>query len=77
MATDLTPQIEQAASEPASATADGQSAQSHPLPDLIEADRYLKGTTAVDGSNGAGGPRTGWGLLRMAKFTPPGAGPGC
>lgn len=70
---DLSDQIEQAATEPASATSDGQSASSHPLPDLVEADQYLAGKTAVTGDNASGGPRSGWGMLRPARVIPPGA----
>lgn len=70
---DIGPQIEQAAAEPASATSDGQSASSHPLPDLIEADQYVKAKGAVTGTNPAGGPRSGWPALRPARVIPPGA----
>lgn len=70
---DLTTTITQVAGEPQSATSDGQSATAQPLPDLIEADRYLKGTSAVTGTNPQGGPRSGWGSLRMARVIPPGA----
>lgn len=66
---DLTPQIEQAASEPKSATSDGQSATHHDLDDLIAADRYLKGVNTVTSTG------TGWAGLRIARFKPPGADP--
>lgn len=70
---DLTPEIEQAAAEPASAEVDGRKAQSHPLPDLIEADRYLKGGDAVAGANRKGGRRSGLNSLRTGVFVPKGA----
>jgi hypothetical protein len=41
MATDLSDQIEQAASDPQSAAVDGQSATARPMGDLIAADQYL------------------------------------
>lgn len=41
MATDLTPQIEQAAADPQSASVDGQSATARPMADLIAADQYV------------------------------------
>lgn len=72
---DLTEQIEQTAAEPASATGDGQSATAHSLPDLIEADRYLKGKEAVAGTNPNGGPKTAFGTLGVARIKPGGAGP--
>lgn len=44
---DLSSQIESAAAQPASATADGQSVQGQPIDKLIEADRYLAAKSAV------------------------------
>lgn len=72
---DLTGKIEEAAAEPASAAGDGQSATSHPLPDLIEADKYLKAKRAITGTNANGGPKTAFGMLGVARIIPPGAGP--
>lgn len=64
---DLTDDIEAAAAEPLSASVDGQQAAAHPLPDLIAADKYLKGATALTGENGNGGQKSGWRNLRMAR----------
>lgn len=47
MATDLEPTIVQAALEPASASADGQSATGRSIADLIAADQYLAGKVAA------------------------------
>lgn len=69
--TDLTEHIEQAALDPASASADGQSATAVPIPDLIEADKYLAGKKAAVDS--AGRPRSGFRLLRPVAFVPPGS----
>lgn len=70
---DLTPEIEQTAAEPAAVTDDSGSATAQPLPDLIEADKYLKGQQALAGANANGGKKSGWGKLRMAKVQNPGA----
>lgn len=70
---DLTDTIESAAADPSSASSDGQSATARPLADLIAADKYLKGQDALTGTNANGGPRSGWGAVRMARAIPPGA----
>lgn len=70
---DLTPEIETAASEPASAEVDGRKASAHPLPDMIAADQYLKGAAAVSGANRKGGRRSGFNALRTGVFVPRGA----
>lgn len=61
---DLGPVISDAAQKPASASGDGQSVTQHPLPNLIEADRYVKGQQAATRR------RRG---LRFSKIEPPGA----
>ena len=70
---DLTPDIESAATDPSSASSDGQSATARPLPDVIAADQYLKGADAVSGTNPRGGPKSGWRTVRQARQVPPGA----
>ena len=65
--------LAQSALEPESASVDGQSAKSHPLPDQIAARRYLAGGSALDGTSADGGPRSAFGCLRPAKVVPPGA----
>jgi hypothetical protein len=55
-----------------SVSVDGQTAKAIPLAQLLEADRYLAGKTALTGTNANGGPRSGWGMLRPAKVVPPG-----
>lgn len=65
---DLTEQITQAASDPAAASGDGQSATARPLGELIDADRYLGNKAA------AARRRRG---LRYSKLTTPGALPDC
>ena len=59
---DLSDTIETAAAQPASATADGVTVSAKPLPDLIAADRYLKG-------NGGAAKKTRG--IRFTKFLPP------
>lgn len=70
---DLTDTIESVAGGPASASSDLGSAQAQDLSKLIEADKYLKGSTALTGSAANGGPKSGWGCVRMARAVPPGA----
>ncbi|MEP0848348.1 MAG: hypothetical protein HRF50_16185 [Phycisphaerae bacterium] len=55
--------IRQAAQQPAEASIDGQTVKQHPLPDQIEADRYLASKEAA--KKGIG--------VRMTKVAPPGA----
>lgn len=71
--TDLTDQIAEDAALPATHASDGTQTTAHPLPDVIEADKYLKGQAALEGANDSGGPRSGWGRLRTARAVPPGA----
>ena len=68
MASELEEQIETQAGEPRSASADGASAEQHPLPDQIAADRYLEEKKASRLSPTA--------RLRglFVKLVPPGAG---
>ena len=68
---DLLTEITTVAGEPAQISTDGQTANSHSLPDLIEADKYLKDASAAT----AGTQKTGWARVRMARAIPPGAGP--
>lgn len=68
---DLSDQIEQAASDPASASSDGQAATARPIADLIAADQYLKSQAALANSDGS--PRSGWGAVSIARAVPPGA----
>jgi hypothetical protein len=69
---DLTDTIEDAAATPAAAAQDGLSATARSIPDLITADKYLKGTAAATDTNANGGPRSGWSMLRTARATPGG-----
>ncbi len=55
--------IRQAAQQPAEASIDGQTVKQQPLPDQIEADRYLASKEAA--KKGIG--------VRMTKVVPPGA----
>ncbi len=66
-------EIEQVAQEPQQSASDGQSASSHPLPDLIETYKFAAEKSALSGTNAKGGPKSGWGCLRTAKAKPPGA----
>jgi len=63
-----TPDLDQALAEnaagPAKASVDGQSVEQHPLPDVIEADRYRESKKASR--------KPGIGI-RFAKLVPPGA----
>jgi hypothetical protein len=64
-APDLTPNIQSNAQGPQAATVDGTSVTSNPIPDQIEADKYLKANDAVAGSTRRG--------LVITKLRPPGA----
>ena len=70
---DLTSTIETAAAEPAAASGDAGSMQAVSLPDLIAADKYLRGEDALAGTNQNGGLKSGWGCVRIARAKPPGA----
>jgi len=63
MSEDLQSEIEDVAAGPRSGTTDGVTVNQHSLPDLIQADRYLRNKTLR--SN----PLTGLGFLRLL---PPG-----
>ena len=66
--------IAEAAAAPASATADGQSADAHPIPDKIAADQYQKACAAAAAAEAAGRRGSGWGgMVRPAKAVLPGA----
>jgi hypothetical protein len=64
VANELEQAIRDNASQPAKAAVDGQSVEQHPLPDQIEADRYLASKEAVR--------KPGLGV-KFAKIVPPGA----
>jgi len=61
---DLSPNIQTAASSPAEASVDGTTVKQRPISELIEADRYLASKTAA--SNKFRG-------LRFNTITPPGS----
>ena len=61
--TDLDQAIAENAAGPAKASVDGQSVEQHPLPDVIEADRY-RASKKASRKPGLG--------IRFAKLVPPG-----
>lgn len=63
MAEELDSTIEENAKGPAKATGDSGSMEQHPLPDQIEADRYLASKKAAKGK-GLG--------IKLVKIAPPG-----
>lgn len=63
---DISQAVEYAAENPASASVDGRSATSHPIPDLILAEQYVAAKTATTGG------RSLWGMTRPARVVPPG-----
>ena len=65
MAEDLKDIIEQNAEGPSQATVDGLNVQQHPLPDQIDADRYLASKEAVSKNPAKG-------FVRV-KISPPGS----
>lgn len=64
MSDDLEETISDAAAEPAAASGDAGSVTQRPLPDLIDADRYLAGKRAKDKPHGG---------IRFGTFTAPGS----
>lgn len=64
MADELDDTIRQSAQGPAKATGDAGSVEQHPLPDQIEADRYLASKDAAESKKRG---------LRFNKLVPPGA----
>lgn len=65
MSDDLEDTIRDAAAGPLKAATDAVSAENHPLPDLIAADKYLASKAAADNGRTRG--------LRFSKIVPPGA----
>jgi len=63
MAEEIEDAIREAAQRPAEVSVDGQTVKQQPLPDQIEADRYLASKEAA--KQGLG--------VRMTKIVPPGA----
>ncbi|MEW6199790.1 MAG: hypothetical protein AB1601_14150 [Planctomycetota bacterium] len=63
MAEEIENAIREAAQQPAEVSVDGQTVKQQPLPDQIEADRYLASKDAA--KKGLG--------VRMTKVVPPGA----
>lgn len=61
------------ANSPASAAADGVSAEQVPIPDQIAAAKYKAASDALAGGNAGGGSRSGWRGLRAGRAVPPGA----
>lgn len=71
---ELTPDaIAEAATQPASASVDGQSASAVSIGDQIKAHQYQQAQAALDGTNASGGPQSGWSKLRPARVKPPSA----
>lgn len=71
-APDLTDIIEQAASDPASTTIDGETFTDKPIGDLIDAQKFLDARAAGRATNEKGGPASGWASTAPAKMIFPG-----
>ncbi len=73
MADPVTPQsIAEAATEPASASADGRSATAVSITDMLAALAAKQAADAAEGTNPLGGAKSGWNMLRPAKGVLPG-----
>lgn len=70
---DLSDQIEADAAKLSAASNEMGSFTKRPLTELIEADKHLKGETALTGTNQNGGPKSGWACARIARAVPPGS----
>jgi hypothetical protein len=74
MATEVTPEaIAELATAPQSISTDGLSVSERPIQDVIAADQYAVAKSLGAGTNPNGGPRSGWGLVRAARFIPGGS----
>lgn len=62
---DLTEEIESVAEGPRSVTTDAGNVTAQSIPDMIQADRYIKGSAAAGNANFG---------LRFTKLVPPGCG---
>jgi hypothetical protein len=72
-AVEVTPEsIAEAASKPAEAAKDGQSAKAVPIPDQIEAAKFNAAATTTAGTNSRGGRKSAW-RGTIARGIPPGA----
>ena len=76
-APDLTDIIEQAASDPASTTIDGETFVDKSIKDRIEAQKFLDARAAQEGTNANGGRRSAWGAITIARAAPPAAAGDC
>lgn len=65
--------IAEAATQPASASVDGQSAAAVSISDQIAALKFKESVAAAAGTNDNGGPKSGWGMLRPARAKNQGA----
>lgn len=65
---DITEAIEQAAIDGVqSHTVDGKTTVAVPIPDQIEAAKFVESRQAVAGTNAKGGRKSGWRSLRPAR----------
>ncbi|VTR92808.1 unnamed protein product [Gemmata massiliana] len=73
MADPVTPDtIAEAANAPASASADGRSAASHSISDMLAALAAKGAADAAEGTNPLGGSKSAWNMTRPAKAVLPG-----
>ena len=73
MAEPVTPEtIAEAATAPASASADGRSATAVSISEQLKALEALQAATAATGTNPLGGSKSGWNMDRRAKGVLPG-----
>lgn len=70
---DLSEQIEQAANDPQSFSADGETVTDRSIAERIAADKYLAQKDSLSGSSSNGQVKSGWGATRPARVIPPGA----
>jgi hypothetical protein len=69
---DLSEQIEQAAIDPQSVTADGQTVVDKSVAERILGDKYLAQKAALQGTDSNGNAKSPWGCTRPARVIPPG-----
>lgn len=73
MDADNTTAVENNITAPQTVSVDNQSATVQSADDQIARIVFAEGRAEIGPANARGGKRSGWGMLRAAKFVPPGA----
>lgn len=71
-AEDAADELDDLATAPASSTNDSGNNTERSAEDVIRLRQLAKATRAMEGTNGNGGAKSGWRMLRPGKWIPPG-----